>query len=353
MRGLTELHIASVVGDVSKMQQLLEGGVDDINRATCDGQTPLFFACWIGDAASVRVLLDHGADVDHNWNKDMSPLFIACARGHEACVRLLVEHGADVNKGNGYGWTPLKIACSNGFEAVAQLLLEAGAHANHAEDKGATALMVASATGNEACVRLLLKRGAQLNARDENGKTACDRATSRRRTACQILLVEHGAQVRSVNFGDAAQSVEVAVAVGGNQHITEARFDSMPSEELRAIMRRSPSLEKICSSDELVLWDDDALLVCPAVQCGDLVREHAMDGDWEVKCVLGRYAELEGREGTVPIAHLIFAGPAHVAWQEVSAAEARGQSNVITRVLCRRGFISTHVRSLVTSFLAI
>lgn len=67
--------------------------------------------------------------------------------------------------------------------------------------------------------------------------------------------------------------------------------------------------------------------------------------------VLGDYVKLSGREGTVPIDQLVLAGPAYLAWQEDNAAEARGQSNVITQVLSRRGRISTTVRSLVTSFL--
>lgn len=78
--------------------------------------------------------------------------------------------------------------------------------------------------------------------------------------------------------------------------------------------------------------------------------------EWEAARVVGDAVELSGavargREGTVRIDQLVFAGPGCLTWQEVNAAEARGQSNAITQVLSRRGYISTRVRSQVTDVL--
>lgn len=155
----------------------------------------------------------------------------------------------------------------------------------------------------------------------------------------------------SVNFGDAEASVEIAVAVGGNQFVMEVRFATTPSEELRAIMWRSPSLEWVFLERGMVLRQEDDLDVRPAVQAGDRVRVLDTDGDWEVARVVGDDVELRGREGTVPIEQVVLAGPRHLAWQEVNTAVARGQSNAITQVLCGQGHFSRQVRCLVSDFL--
>lgn len=91
----------------------------------------------------------------------------------------------------------------------------------------------------------------------------------------------------------------VALAVGGNQHVREARFTSMPIEALRAIMWRSPSLQRIGVGRGSVTRDEDGLVVRPAAQAGDRVRVLGTEGDWEVAGGEDD-VELEGREGTVP-----------------------------------------------------
>lgn len=132
--------------------------------------------------------------------------------------------------------------------------------------------------------------------------------------ACQVLLVGHGARADVVNFGDFQRSVETAVAVGGSQFIKVASFDHMPCDALRAIMWRSPSLQRILASDgSVVTRDEDGLAVRPAVQRGDRVRVLDSAGDWELASVVGDSVELYGREGAVPIEHLVFAGSTHLA----------------------------------------
>jgi ankyrin repeat protein len=50
----------------------------------------------MSDLARVRLLLDHGADVNARSKQGMSPLFIAAAHdGNTGVIRLLLERGAD------------------------------------------------------------------------------------------------------------------------------------------------------------------------------------------------------------------------------------------------------------------
>ncbi|XP_052273038.1 protein phosphatase 1 regulatory subunit 27-like isoform X2 [Dreissena polymorpha] len=50
----------------------------------------------------------------------LTPLHQAVLDGNEAAVRLLVNHGADVNKQDKDSWTPLHAACAEGHADIVQ-----------------------------------------------------------------------------------------------------------------------------------------------------------------------------------------------------------------------------------------
>ena len=71
----------------------------------------------------------------------LSALHFAARQGAAASVRALVDHGADVNlRSPGDGTTPLLMATLNGYFDIARYLLDHGADPNLASDAGAAAL---------------------------------------------------------------------------------------------------------------------------------------------------------------------------------------------------------------------
>nr|WP_090109557.1 ankyrin repeat domain-containing protein [Cohnella sp. OV330] len=71
-------------------------------------------------------------DVNHINNLHWTALLEAVILGnggdkHQKIVRLLVDHGADVNIGDGEGITPLRHARQRGYQEIADILIKAGA----------------------------------------------------------------------------------------------------------------------------------------------------------------------------------------------------------------------------------
>ncbi|KAH8652847.1 hypothetical protein BGZ61DRAFT_511129 [Ilyonectria robusta] len=115
----TDLMVASYCGHRATVKLLLEKGADVEAKDKDYGRTPLWWAAEKGHEAVVKLLLDKGADVEAK-DKDCggTPLWWAAENGHEAVVKLLLDKGADVEaKDKDCGGTPLWWAAENGHEA--------------------------------------------------------------------------------------------------------------------------------------------------------------------------------------------------------------------------------------------
>ena len=130
------------------------------------GTTPLMAAALYGDSASVRALLDAGADVNARNEAGVTALMWAVTDVEK--TRLLIERGADVNARSSDDRTPLLIAAGiSGASPVVKLLLERGANVSVKApglDGETTPLLEATLSGDEATFNLLLDHGADANA---------------------------------------------------------------------------------------------------------------------------------------------------------------------------------------------
>ncbi len=89
----------------------------------------------------LKWLLDQGVHPDCKMRpNDGTPLMHAAAEGDLATMRLLLEYGADPNARNERNELPLGFACTYEHWAAAELLVERGADVNGIEDEGRTHL---------------------------------------------------------------------------------------------------------------------------------------------------------------------------------------------------------------------
>jgi ankyrin repeat protein len=127
------------------------------------------------------LLIAKGAEINAQTDEGTA-LMMAVLRGDPQLVKLLLDHGADLNAKHRTGSTALIMSAGPSFvemnakpqdppsapsSQVMSLLLAKGADPNDAGSYGRTALMAANSVTK---VKLLLARGAQVNAKDEQGE---------------------------------------------------------------------------------------------------------------------------------------------------------------------------------------
>lgn len=167
---LTPLGQAAHKGQAEIVKVLLESGADVENAA--DYFTPLYYAIWSGDQATVKTLIAAGANVNVLPNeKDFPPLIYAIWEKDAGIVTLLLDAGADAKVETGAdlaiktkdGFTPLYWAAVSGSKEVFDLVLPRGNYAD--------TIHMAACKGDLEKVRTLTQNGTAVDAKDECGCT--------------------------------------------------------------------------------------------------------------------------------------------------------------------------------------
>jgi uncharacterized protein len=146
-------------------------------------------------ARTAEMLLRAGADPNfHSEGEEHATAIHLAAMGGEVdLVKVLLQHGGDVNLRDFADATPLMIAA--GYECsadnpcpVVALLIAHGASLNAQDADGNTALMNAAEDGNITAGRLLLDHGADPTMKNKKGQTALDLSRSRQREKFTEML---------------------------------------------------------------------------------------------------------------------------------------------------------------------
>jgi ankyrin repeat protein len=124
--------IAAVADDVPTLEQALALGGSARNVTSRYDGTALIAAAHLGHDGVVAMLVRAGAPLDHVNNLGWTALIESIVLGdggarHVATMKALIDGGADVNRPDRSGTTPLGLARARGFGAMIALLERAGA----------------------------------------------------------------------------------------------------------------------------------------------------------------------------------------------------------------------------------
>ena len=157
------LHEAAIVGNLERVQELVEPNPEQANDASSpDGFPPLGLAAHFGRADVAQYLLRKGADVNFAApGTGFTALTGAIAGGHPAVVRILIDAGADVNhRYEERQFSPLITAAADGDPEIVDMLIAAGADVTAHTTDGKTAVSMALERGHPKIAELLRKHGA-------------------------------------------------------------------------------------------------------------------------------------------------------------------------------------------------
>ena len=142
---------------------LRQSGADPDPRGD-EMRTPLHSAAYYGDLEVVQKLIEYNANIaaeDDSRRTSIYNVSEGCCSEYRPVLRLLLDHGVDINARTKYGSTPLHIASTFGPPEVVSVLLERGADVNVEDERGKTALQVAEERQHNEIVKLLLEYKAK------------------------------------------------------------------------------------------------------------------------------------------------------------------------------------------------
>ena len=125
--------IAAVADDAPTLDVALALGGSARNVTSPYDGTALIAAAHLGHDGVVRTLVRAGAPLDHVNNLGWTALIESIVLGdggarHVATMKALIDGGADVDRADRGGRTPLALARERGFTTMVALLERAGAH---------------------------------------------------------------------------------------------------------------------------------------------------------------------------------------------------------------------------------
>jgi uncharacterized protein len=164
---------AAVAGNNARVQELLNKGVS-ANVQGPQHNTPIMEATFAGHLDTVKLLLDHGANLSMAKSDGATP--IALAGKHKEIVELFKNVAALVE------------AASKGNNQAVSELISKGTPVNGIDQYGHSALTEASWNGLTETVKLLLDKGTDPTIQKSDGETALSLAASRKHPAIVDLL---------------------------------------------------------------------------------------------------------------------------------------------------------------------
>jgi len=238
--GETDLTHFAARGDVKKVRELLESGIDP-NERNGTNWTALHSLRWGRSAAVAKLLVEHGANLEAVDTLKETPLITACRFGKKklipalielganvkhiakekhtalwyaiysmkdvATIELLIQHGANPNEEYEYGQNAFLLAVYAQKPAVVNYLFPLVKDVGRMDKHQVCALSFSAGYNDTKLMKKLLKRGVPADQKNNYGHTALMSAVEKDNFEAAKLLMKHGADPHTkTKYGDSAAS---------------------------------------------------------------------------------------------------------------------------------------------------
>ncbi len=201
--------------DLARLQALLKSGADANAGDPRGGSTPLMHAAAVGSVESMKLLLDHRANVNAVNSAGATALMISVTDIEK--VRLLLARGADVNVATKRGRTALLLAAMSDRSApIVRLLMASGANPKAVDVLKVTTLGASAVGGDIETIQLMVDAGVPIDDPDFGGFTPLMSAAFGGNIPAVKLLLSKGANVNAVSGDGSFQKVKAGTIALGN-----------------------------------------------------------------------------------------------------------------------------------------
>lgn len=237
--------------DAEWIYNALQAG-QDANVESPSGHNALSIAAIEDRPHLIKLLLDHGADVDR-VSHSASALIYATSLNQSRCVEELLNAGADPRVTSTDGKTALHYAALKGHTELIEKLLDFGALPDARDGEGNTPLMLAIQKQDLDGVRLLLNRGADRTQRNLMGKDAASIASALEATEIELALSQNTTSQMSATQTNDDQNEPKPIQNG--KDLVKALADALPGDVLQLEPRTYDGEFVITKSRVTILGD--------------------------------------------------------------------------------------------------
>ncbi|KAI4131930.1 MAG: hypothetical protein LQ341_006324 [Variospora aurantia] len=184
--------IAAHFGLCNPLRRVL-AQTNDINVLPYEGRSALHLAAANNQAAAIKILLEHGSDIECMDDIKATPLLVAAKTSSKAAFELLVNEGANLLAMDKFGNVPFTTVNWDSPIPILQQLLDRGADIDDVSGGYGTCLMKQAERGDAQTVHWLLEKGASANIQDHYLETALHKASYHGLVDVVDLLLSHGA----------------------------------------------------------------------------------------------------------------------------------------------------------------
>lgn len=202
-RGLMALHYATLEGNDTWLELLIDAGADVFARTTEDLSALHMAALGRDNVACAKILLRHLHPVDDisrtpfkSLGSEYTPLMVAAATGNSSLAALLLEHNARVDPDVLEGKRPLFLAAAEGYEDTALHILQYEPNlALHDSDSNNLLHFVATHGQFLLAKQIITKLEGCVDERNKFGETPLHFAAESGHDKLVTLLLDFGASL--------------------------------------------------------------------------------------------------------------------------------------------------------------